>query len=79
MRQLCIFKVDSEGWWEYMDYFSEHCDHPKTYNLCGNTITEEYNILDESGRKAVIKCIDDSFDKNSGPDIHSQTNSIIEY
>jgi hypothetical protein len=74
LRQLCIFQVDRDNWWNYVPRFDKNCVSVQAYEFCSREVMKHYDINQEK----VDKCIQSSFNTSSGGNRLTQQNYILD-
>ncbi|KAM3133736.1 hypothetical protein pb186bvf_014145 [Paramecium bursaria] len=58
LRQLCIFSIDQNLWFEYMETFDSECTIPQGYERCSADISKK---LFKTSNDKINKCVKDSY------------------
>lgn len=70
LRQICIFKTNSENWWNYLNLYKTNCINSTLPEECTNILMNKTNI----DKILVNKCILESF---SGTDEDLDDNKLL--
>ncbi|CAD8092965.1 unnamed protein product [Paramecium sonneborni] len=70
LRQTCIWQVDSELWWSYMNYFTKKCTKENEFDKCFES------FVNSEDKVKIQQCIQSSYrDQNK---LEKGENSILE-
>lgn len=70
LKQICIYKDNTENWWRYMEKFDLDCIDYSDMKTCSTKIMGDLSI----DKEKIDKCIDDSFEKAAGETTNMELN-----
>ena len=63
LRQLCLYQVNPEAWWNYVEYFVANClnkSNSREEEECKDADVKAIGMTDDDARRA-DQCIENSF------------------